>query len=109
LKDFRSRFFLSLEGDLLEVAENDYREFQRVERHERYLRDEASRAGGVLSLDTITSAENPFYEILADANVHIEQDVVDDLMQVSGGCALHCISESQAKKFFIGGGHKTGV
>ena len=77
LEDYRSRFFLPLDGGLLEVPEDVYRYFNRAERRERYLREEEKRAGGVLSMDTETCS---LHEILADANVNVELAALDDLM-----------------------------
>ena len=77
LKDYRSRFFLPLDGGLLEVPEDVYRYFKRTERRERYLREEERRVGGVFSID----AETCFlHEILADANVDVELAAVNELM-----------------------------
>lgn len=77
---YRGRFFLFLEGGLLEVPEEVYRHFNRAERRKRYLQEEEKRIGGIFSLDAETTAEQPLHEILADADVCVEQTVVNKLM-----------------------------
>jgi len=77
---YRSRFFLCLDECLMEVTKENWRGFKKAERRNRYLLEEAQRVGGVLSLDSETSAENPLYEILADASVHVEQAAESSLL-----------------------------
>ena len=86
---FRGRFFLTLEGGLLEVTEDVYRHFNRTERRERYLQEEAKRAGGVLSMD----AEGCFlHELLADVDICVEQTAVNELLLEQLREALSSIS-----------------
>ena len=93
---FRSRFFLFLDGYLMEVAEEDWRGFKKAERRKRYLLEEAQRLGGVLSFDTETSAENFLYEILADVNIHVEQAAESSLMLEQLHKALSDLSEDDS-------------
>jgi len=88
---FRGRFFLTLEGGLLEVTEDAYRHFNRAERRERYLQEEAKRAGGVLSMDAEVCS---LHELLADVDVCVEQTAVDALMLEQLHDALSCLPDN---------------
>ena len=75
------------------MPEDVFCHFNRTERRERYLREEERRVGGVISLDTETSAEQPLYEILTDANISVEQAAVNALMLMHLREILHNLPE----------------
>ena len=76
---FAARFFLPLYGRLMEVSKEDYAEFYRAKRRQKYL-DERSADNGDFSYDMLTTDEFSGEDILIAEQPDVCDAVVESIM-----------------------------
>ncbi|MBR2883770.1 MAG: sigma-70 family RNA polymerase sigma factor [Clostridia bacterium] len=73
-------YIINLGYALMEVTEADYKDFYRVRRREKYLREEAQLAGGVISLNAIDSDELDGVGVVADTSEPLDEKIMRKIM-----------------------------
>ena len=76
---YKGRRFLPLHGMLMEVTEETYRDFYKVERRQKYI-DERSVENGDFSYDMLTTADFNGEDILIDTSQEIDEAVIHKMM-----------------------------
>jgi len=76
---YKEKRFIPLHGMLMEVSLDDYKEFYRTRRRQKYLREEAIRAKEV-SYNAIDSDEMSGEDIIVDMSKPVADYVVDKLL-----------------------------
>lgn len=77
-KSYAEKFFLPLHGMLMEVTEEDYKEYYKDKRRQKYI-DECSRKRGDVSYDALDTDETLGAEVLADTNTDVEAAVINKM------------------------------
>lgn len=90
--DYKTKKFIPLHGTLMEVPEEDYREFYRVRRRQKYLLEEAIRAGEV-SVDALDDDETNGADLIEDPSPQPEDVVADRMMLESMRRCLKLLDE----------------
>lgn len=70
----QKRWLIPVHGMLMEVTEQQYREFYRQLRRQKYMREEAAKAG-VISYQQLEELAG--YDCIVDCTINVEQAVVD--------------------------------
>lgn len=78
-KSNAEKFFLPLHGMLMEVTEEDYKEYYKYNRRQKYI-DECSRKRGDVSYDALDTDETLGAETFEDKSINIEKQVEDKIM-----------------------------
>lgn len=78
-KSYAEKFFLPLHGMLMEVTEEDYKEYYKYKRRQKYI-DECSRKRGDVSYDALDTDETLGAETFEDKSINIEKQVEDKIM-----------------------------
>lgn len=76
---YADKLFLPLYGRLMEVSKEDYAEFYRAKRRQKYL-DERSADNGDFSFDSLTTDEFNGEDILVDRQLDICETIVERIM-----------------------------
>ena len=76
---YADKLFLPLYGRLMEVSKEDYAEFYRAKRRQKYL-DERSADNGDFSFDSLTTDEFNGEDILVDRQPDICETIVERIM-----------------------------
>lgn len=81
---YTNRRFLPLHGMLMEVNENEYKEFYKTSRRQKYL-EELSKENGEFSFDMLTTDDFNGQDILLDTKTDVyqfvEQKIIMDKLQ----------------------------
>lgn len=77
-KSYENRYFIPLQGMLLEVDQVSYSEFYREKERERYLR-KLDRENGLLSIDSFERADDSGMVSLPDTRIDIAGDTIAQL------------------------------
>lgn len=81
---YKNRRFLPLHGMLMEVDENEYKEFYKTSRRQKYL-EELSKENGEFSFDMLTTNDFNGQDILLDTKTDVyqfvEQKIIMDKLQ----------------------------
>ena len=89
--EFAGKYFIPVSGYLLEVSHEEYLDYYRYANRQCYVRKEAKRAGGVLSLQSMcASGDNISRELYAD----VAEQVMKDMMAVSLHDAIALLGEN---------------
>ena len=75
-KSYAEKFFLPLHGMLMEVTEEDYKEYYKYNRRQKYI-DECSRKRGDVSYDAFDTDETLGAEVFADKKTDVEAAVIN--------------------------------
>lgn len=94
-KEFQQRRFISLHGVLMEVSEEDYREYYRQKRREKYYTERA-RDNNDFSYDMLTTNEFNGEDILISQDGNVE-DIVEHKMLSEK--LINCLSQLTAQEF----------
>lgn len=78
-KSYAEKFFLPLYGMLMEVTEEDYKDYYKDKRRQKYI-DECSRKRGDVSYDALDTDETLGAETFEDKSINIEKQVEDNIM-----------------------------
>lgn len=94
--EYASRYFLPLQGYLLEVSQEDYRDFYRTERRRRYVREQEGKTGRVSYHDLV---EDHFRgkRILQDLCADVESEVIRNIMAEKLHIALQLLSDDDQR------------
>lgn len=76
---YKDKLFILLHGMLMEVTANDYFEFHKDKRRQKYI-DERSAKNGDFSYDMLTTDDFSGEEILIDDNEDIAAEVVNKIL-----------------------------
>lgn len=76
---YENRFFIPLQGMLLEVSREVYAEFYREKERSRYLR-KLDRENGLISIENFEKADDSVMDYLADTVVDMAGVVTDQLL-----------------------------
>lgn len=76
---FQKRRFIRSGEMLMEVRETDYKEFIRAERRQKYIEEEAIRAGE-FSYDELDTDEMSGADILMDTSPPVDEQIADKLL-----------------------------
>lgn len=76
---YENRFFIPLQGMLLEVSREVYAEFYREKERSRYLR-KLDRENGLISIESFEKADDSVMDYLADTVVDMAGVVTDQLL-----------------------------
>lgn len=83
---YKNKRFLPLHGMLMEVEENEYKEFYKTSRRQKYL-EERSKENGDISFDMLTTDDFNGQDILVDTKTDVyqlvEQKITMDKLQKS--------------------------
>jgi RNA polymerase sigma factor (sigma-70 family) len=90
---YRERWFIPVHGMLLEVREDEYRDFYRERRRQKYLGEEAARAG-VFSYNALDTDEMNGEDIIPDPLPPLDDAIADKLMLDDLRAALDKLSEA---------------
>lgn len=77
-KSYMDKFFLPLHGMLMEVTEEEYKEYYRDKRRQKYI-DERSKAHGDFSYNSFDTDELLGEDILADRRTDVEMQVINQM------------------------------
>ncbi len=77
-KSYAEKFFLPLHGMLMEVTEEDYKEYYKYNRRQKYI-DECSRKRGDVSYDALDTDETLGAEVFADMKTDVEAAVINKM------------------------------
>ena len=77
-KSYAEKFFLPLHGMLMEVTEEDYKEYYKDKRRQKYI-DECSRKRGDVSYDALDTDETLGEEVFADTKTDVEASVINKM------------------------------
>lgn len=78
-ESYEKRFFIPLQGMLLEVSREVYAEFYREKERNRYLR-KLDRKNGLLSIDCFEKADDSGMDYLTDTVADMAGEVMDQLL-----------------------------
>lgn len=78
-ESYKNRFFIPLQGMLLEVSREVYAEFYREKERNRYLR-KLDRENGLISIDSYEKADGSGMGYLADTVADMAGEVMDQLL-----------------------------
>ena len=90
-KSYAEKFFLPLYGMLMEVTAEDYKEYYKDKRRQKYI-DECSRKRGDVSYDALDTDETLGAETFEDKSINIEKQVEDKIMNSVLNKALKLLS-----------------
>ena len=90
-KSYAEKFFLPLYGMLMEVTEEDYKDYYKDKRRQKYI-DECSRKRGDVSYDALDTDETLGAETFEDKSINIEKQVEDKIMNSVLNKALKLLS-----------------
>ena len=88
------RYFIPLHGMLMEVEERDYQEFYKIERRQRYLREE-SRTIGEISCNMLATDEFKGKEIIANLGKDVVQEVENKIMLDDLSSAMNLLTDEE--------------
>lgn len=77
-KSYAEKFFLPLYGMLMEVTEENYKEYYKDKRRQKYI-DERSLLYGDVSYDALDTNETLGVEIFADTKTDVEAEVINKM------------------------------
>lgn len=77
-KSYMDKFFLPLHGMLMEVTEEEYKEYYRDKRRQKYI-DERSKANGDISYNSFDTDELLGEDILVDKHTDVEAQVISKM------------------------------
>lgn len=77
-KSYAEKFFLPLYGMLMEVTEEDYKDYYKDKRRQKYI-DECSRKRGDVSYDALDTDETLGAEVFADTKTDVESAVINKM------------------------------
>lgn len=77
-ESYENRFFIPLQGMLLEVSREVYAEFYREKERNRYLR-KLDKENGLLSIDSFERADDSGMDYLTDTVTDMEGEVMEKL------------------------------
>ena len=73
-------YFINLGHSVMETDEETYRDFYKERRREKYLREEAQLAGGVISLNAIDSDELDGVGVVLDTSEPLDEKIMRKIM-----------------------------
>lgn len=89
---YRDRRFIPVHGMLMEVSADDYRDFYRVKRRQKYIDEEASRAGA-FSYNALDTDEMNGEDIIPDTSPPLADAIMDKLTLEALRLGLDKLSE----------------
>ena len=92
--EYQSKKFIGLHGMIMEVSENDYLDFYRAKRRQKYLTECAIERGDV-SCDALTTDEFNGENVLADLSEDVAEQVISQMMVDKLNKALLQLSEDE--------------
>lgn len=93
-EEYKSKKFLSLHGMLMEVTEEQYKEFYRQKRRQKYI-DERSIENGDFSYDMLTTDDFNGEDIIPDESDPLDEQVIRKTMTDKLRCALRLLSADE--------------
>lgn len=90
-KEFEDRYFIPLNGYLLEVTHEDYLDHYKTANRQGYLRKEAKRAGEI----SLQAMAFPDEEIIKDVYDDVAEQVISEMMILSLHNAITLLSEDE--------------
>jgi RNA polymerase sigma factor (sigma-70 family) len=91
---YTKRRFIPVHGMLMEVSEEEYRDFYRVKRRQTYIDEEASRAGA-FSYNALDTDEMNGEDIIPDPSPPLADAIADKLMLEALRIGLDKLSEDE--------------
>lgn len=98
-EEYKSKKFLPLHGILMEVTEEQYKEFYRQKRRQKYI-DERSIENGDFSYNMLTTDDFNGVNILVDENEHLDEQVIQKIMLDKLKVALLLLSEDEQELIY---------
>lgn len=98
-EEYKSKKFLPLHGMLMEVTEEQYKEFYRQKRRQKYLA-ECARQNGEFSYDALFTNEINGNDILADESEPLDEQVIQKIMLDKLRGALRLLSEDEQELIY---------
>ena len=86
---YKNKRFLPLYGMLMEVEENEYKQFYKTSRRQKYL-EELSREKGDISFDMLTTDDFNGQDILVDTKTDVYQLVEQKITMDKLQKVYHC-------------------
>lgn len=96
---YSEKHLIPLHGMLMEVSEDDYRDFYKSNRRQKYL-NERSEKNGDFSYDMLTTDDFNGEDILVDSSQDIGEIVTDKIMLDKLRQGLFLLSEDEKKFIF---------
>ena len=93
---YADKFFIPLHGMLMEVTEEQYKEFYKSQRRQKYI-DERSAENGDFSYDMLTTDDFNGEDILPDKSEPLDEQVVQKIMTDKLKSALPLLAEDEQK------------
>lgn len=93
---YKDKLFIFLHGMLMEVTANDYLEFHKDKRRQKYI-DERSVENGDFSYDMLTTDDFNGEDILPDKSEPLDEQVVQKIMTDKLKSALPLLAEDEQK------------
>ena len=99
IEEYKSKKFLPLHRMLMEVTEEQYKEFYRQKRRQKYI-NERSAENGDFSYDMLTTGAFNGEDILVDESEPLDEQVVRKIMTDKLRCALRLLSEDEQELIY---------
>lgn len=93
-EEYKSKKFFPLHGMLMEVTEEQYKEFYKQKRRQKYLAECANQTGE-LSYDALTASELNSENIIVDKSEPLDEQVIQKIMLDKLRFALLLLSEDE--------------
>lgn len=77
--EYKDKLFLYLHGAMMEVTKEDYTEYYRIKRRQKYIKESSQEKGKIL-YDSLDTEEFNGEDILVDPNEDFSEQVIDTLM-----------------------------
>ena len=91
--EFAGRYFIPLNGYLLEVSHEDYLDHYRIVNRQNYIQKETRRAG-VVSLQAMAAPDD---EISRELYVDVAEQVMEDIMAMNLHSAIALLDEDEQR------------
>ena len=98
-EEYKSKKFLPLHGMLMEVTEEQYKEFYRQKRRQKYI-DERSAENSDFSYDMLTTDDFNGEDILVDDSESLDEQVIRKIMTDKLRGALRLLSEDEQELIY---------
>ena len=93
---YADKFFIPLHRMLMEVTEEQYKEFYKSQRRQKYI-DEQSAKNGDFSYDMLTTDDFNGEDILPDKSEPLDEQIVQKIMTDKLKSALPLLAEDEQK------------
>lgn len=102
-EEYKSKKFFPLHGMLMEVTEEQYKEFYKQKRRQKYLA-ECAKENGELSYDALTASELNSENMVVDESDPLDEQVIQKIMLDKLRFSLLLLSEDEQeliRKIFV--------